>query len=147
MIGPSNKPDSSNHVVPVISPLPFREYHPAKTGSTMLFEPRGRTAVTPVLTGPLPTTSLPFPEIMVVCPIWIPETSVIALYFPGVPVNGMFRSLARSLAIIMPPLCIAIAMISIMVLFIVGLLFSYHREGKDLPGLLCGGGSPPMLFA
>ena len=31
--GPSRKPDSSTQVVPVISPLPFSEYQPAKTGS------------------------------------------------------------------------------------------------------------------
>ena len=31
--GPSRKPDSSTQVVPVISPFPFSEYQPAKTGS------------------------------------------------------------------------------------------------------------------
>ena len=31
--GPSRNPDSSTQVVPVISPLPFSENQPAKTGS------------------------------------------------------------------------------------------------------------------
>src|SRR5882762_11694372 len=53
-IGPSRNPDSSTQVVPVISPFPFCENHPAYTGSFMEFFPRGRTAVTPVRTGPLP---------------------------------------------------------------------------------------------
>src|SRR5437868_13765877 len=63
--GPSRKPDSSTHVVPVISPLPFSVNHPANTGS-LLFLPRGRTAVTPVRTGPTPTFSGPEPEMSVV---------------------------------------------------------------------------------
>src|SRR5580765_406178 len=63
--GPTRNPDSSTHVVPVISPLPFCEYQPAKTASSK-FLPRGRTAVTPVRTGPLPTMSFPSPEISVV---------------------------------------------------------------------------------
>ena len=50
--GPSRKPDSSTQVVPVISPLPFSENQPAKTGLLMDSLPRGRTAVTPVRTGP-----------------------------------------------------------------------------------------------
>ena len=45
--GPSRKPDSSTHVVPVISPLPFSENQPANTGSLVAL-PRGRIAVTPV---------------------------------------------------------------------------------------------------
>src|SRR5215469_1584512 len=58
--GPSRNPDSSTQVVPVISPLPFCEYHPAKEKCCMeAAAPRGSTAVTPVRTGPLPTTSLP----------------------------------------------------------------------------------------
>src|SRR2546428_343782 len=59
--GPHRKPASSSQVVPVISPLPFSVNHPAKTGSPERL-PRGRTAVTPVRTGPFPTTSLPLPE-------------------------------------------------------------------------------------
>ena len=66
--GPSRKPDSSTQVVPVISPLPFCVNQPAKTGSLMDSLPRGRTAVTPVRTGPLPTCSLPSPEMSVVWP-------------------------------------------------------------------------------
>src|SRR5271169_2716057 len=53
--GPSRNPDSSTHVVPVISPLPFSEHQPANTRFAIESLPRGRTAVTPVRTGPLPT--------------------------------------------------------------------------------------------
>src|SRR5439155_7454421 len=94
--GPSRNPDSSTHVVPVISPLPFSENQPANTGS-LLSLPRGRTAVTPVRTGPTPTLSGPEPEISVVCPTSTPFTSVIAFNGPGVPSNGTPKSLARSL--------------------------------------------------
>src|SRR5947209_13152822 len=62
--GPHRNPDSSTHVVPVISPLPFIVNHPANTGSSDAL-PRGNTAVTPVRTGPLPTTSLPPPAMSV----------------------------------------------------------------------------------
>src|ERR1700758_4701685 len=62
--GPYRKPDSSTQVVPVISPLPFSVNHPANTGSTLLL-PRGKTAVTPVRTGPLPTSNFPSPDINV----------------------------------------------------------------------------------
>ena len=58
--------------------------------------PRGSTAVTPVRTGPLPTTSLPSPSMSVVCPTSTPCTSVMAFNGPGVPSNGMPRSRARS---------------------------------------------------
>src|SRR5712692_2062011 len=75
--GPSRNPDSSTHVVPVISPLPLSENHPANTGSDDSL-PRGRMAVTPVRTGPEPTTSLPLPEISVVWPTSTPLTSVMA---------------------------------------------------------------------
>src|SRR5262249_57090216 len=81
--GPSRKPDSSTQVVPVISPLPFCAYQPAKEKRSMEDVPRGSTAVTPVRTGPLPTTSLPLPEMSVVCPTSTPSTSVIALLGPG----------------------------------------------------------------
>ncbi len=40
------------------------ENHAAKTGSSDAL-PRGRIAVTPVRTGPLPTTSFPSPRMMV----------------------------------------------------------------------------------
>ena len=50
--GPSSRPDSSIHVVPVISPAPFSAYQPANAGSFNVARPRGRTAVTPVRTGP-----------------------------------------------------------------------------------------------
>src|SRR5215467_10863872 len=77
--GPSKKPDSSIHVVPVISPLPFCENQPANTASFIELFPRGSTAVTPVRTGPFPTSSFPSPEISVVWPTSIPATSVMAL--------------------------------------------------------------------
>src|SRR5690348_13714745 len=80
-IGPSRKPPSSIHVVPVISPLPLMENHDANTGSLDVL-PRGSTAVTPVLTGPLPTTRGPSPEISVVNPTSTPATSVIAFHCP-----------------------------------------------------------------
>src|SRR5262249_34614412 len=89
-------PDSSTQVVPVISPLPLSENQAAKTESLSLDDvPRGRIAVTPVRTGPLPTSSLPAPEIRVVCPTAMPPTSFIALRGPGIPSNGIPRSRAR----------------------------------------------------
>ena len=57
--GPSRIPLSSSHVVPVISPLPLSVNQAPNTGSALDF-PRGWTTVTPVRTGPLPTTSAPF---------------------------------------------------------------------------------------
>src|SRR5258707_658973 len=63
--GPHRNPDSSTQVVPVISPLPFIVNQPANTGSSESL-PRGKTAVTPVRTGPFPTTSLPLPATSVV---------------------------------------------------------------------------------
>src|SRR6202451_2200867 len=95
--GPSKNPDSSTQVVPVISPFPFSDHQPANTELFIDSLPRGKTAVTPVRTGPFPTSSLPSPEIRVVWPTATPETSVIALSAPGVPSNGMPRSRARGL--------------------------------------------------
>src|SRR5258706_8222831 len=96
--GPSRKPDSSTQVVPVISPLPFSDHQPAKTELVIESFPRGRTAVTPVRTGPLPTCNFPSPEMSVVCPTVTPETSVIALSGPAVPSKGTPRSRARGFA-------------------------------------------------
>src|ERR1700748_1147872 len=96
--GPSRNPDSSTQVVPVISPLPFCENHPATTGLFIESFPRGTIAVTPVRIGPWPTTSFPSPEIRVVNPTVTPETSVIAFKGPGVPSNGTPKSRARGLA-------------------------------------------------
>ena len=92
--GPSSRPDSSTHAVPVISPFPLSENHPAKTGSADAF-PRGKTAVTPVRTGPSPRTSGPLPLMIVACPTSTPATSVMAFWGPGVPSNGTPRSRAR----------------------------------------------------
>src|SRR6185369_6870055 len=94
--GPSRNPESSTQVVPVISPLPFNENQPAKTASIESL-PRGRTAVTPVRTGPMPTFKGPSPEIKVVCPTSTPLMSVMALNSPGVPSNGTPKSRALRL--------------------------------------------------
>ena len=91
---PSRNPDSFTQVVPVISPLPFSENHPAITGSFDRF-PRGRIAVTPVRTGPLPATRGPSPSMSVTRPTSTPATSVMAFNGPGVPSNGTPRSRAR----------------------------------------------------
>src|SRR5882672_2056135 len=95
-IGPSAKPDSSSHGVPVISPFPFWENQPPKTGSDDCL-PRGQTAVTPVRTGPAPTCSLPSPEMSVVCPTSTPATSTMEFSGPGAPSNGTPRSRALGL--------------------------------------------------
>src|SRR5690349_1704077 len=57
--------------------------------------PRGKIAVTPVRTGPLPTTSAPSPAMSVRWPTSTPATSVIASSGPGVPSKGMPRARAR----------------------------------------------------
>src|SRR5512144_35057 len=88
--GPARNPDSSSQVVPVISPLPFRVNQPAMTGSP-LAAPRGKIAVTPVRTGPCPTTSFPLPDTSVTWPTVTPATSEIAFSGPGVPSNGTPR--------------------------------------------------------
>src|SRR6476469_4104618 len=95
-MGPSRKPASSIHVVPVISPLPFSENQPANTWSFDAL-PRGKIAVTPVRTGPAPTFSAPSPETSVVTPTSTPATSVIALSVPGVPSKGTPTARARGL--------------------------------------------------
>ena len=94
--GPSSSPLSWTQVVPVISPLPFSVNHAANTGSGLAL-PRGCTTVTPVRTGPLPTTSVPLPEMSVVWPTSTPATSVMASSGPGVPPIGSFRSRSRGL--------------------------------------------------
>ena len=85
MMGVSRNPDSVTQVVPVISPFPLRLYQLAKTGLNFL--PLGKTAVTPVRTGPLPITFFPLPEMMVQWPTSTPDTSVIALSVTGFPSN------------------------------------------------------------
>src|SRR6266545_5671781 len=92
--GPARNPDSSSQVVPVISPLPLSVNQPPKTGSPFV-APRGKMAVTPVRAGPWPTTSLPCPAMIVLCPTVTPATSVMALRGPGVPSKGTPRSRAR----------------------------------------------------
>src|SRR5688500_9144953 len=85
--GPARNPASSSQVVPVISPLPLSVNQPPKTGSPLV-APRGNTAVTPVRTGPWPTTSFPCPEMMVAWPTVTPATSVMAFSGPGEPSKG-----------------------------------------------------------
>ncbi len=85
-MGAPSAPDSSSHVVPVISPLPFSVCHAPKTRPRKVF-PCGRIAVTPVRTGPRPATSLPSPETSVVCPTSTPFTSVIAFERAGRPLE------------------------------------------------------------
>src|SRR6266513_4228187 len=92
--GPARNPDSSSQVVPVISPLPLSVNQPPKTGSPFV-APRGKIAVTPVRTGPWPTTSFPCPLMILLCPTVTPATSVIASSGPGLPSNGPPRSRAR----------------------------------------------------
>src|SRR5947209_122560 len=53
-------------------------------------------AVTPVLAGPLPITSLPSPDMSVLKPTTTPGTSVIAFHSPGIPSKGTPSSRARS---------------------------------------------------
>src|SRR5438552_8587589 len=91
--GPSSRPDSSSHAMPVISPLPLRLNAPAKHASRPLFpRPRGSTAVTPV--------RMRSPSTRVTWPTSTPGTSVIASKRPGVPnSNGMPRSRARGEAL------------------------------------------------
>src|ERR1700733_8666904 len=93
--GPSRNPDSSIHVVPVISPFPFRLNQPAYTGSEC-FAARGRSTVTPVRTGPSPTFNGPSPRTSEVIPTCTPPTSVMAFSGPGVPSKGTPRSRARA---------------------------------------------------
>ena len=63
--GSESAPASSIQTVPVISPLPLSEKKPAAQGVPGSARPRGWIAVTPVRTGPRPTTSGPSPEISV----------------------------------------------------------------------------------
>ena len=64
--GPSRKPDSCTQAAPVISPLPLKESTAAGTGVLPFSLPSGQMAVTPVRTGPWPTTSFPSPSTRVV---------------------------------------------------------------------------------
>ncbi len=61
-MGTSSAPCSFTHARPVISPFPFITKPAAGTFSRQRSPPCGRTAVTPVRTGPLPGTSAPSPR-------------------------------------------------------------------------------------
>ena len=65
VIGLSHAPHSSIQSSPVISPLALSAWLPAATGTPAPDLPRGRMAVTPVRTGPWPTTRGPSPSIKV----------------------------------------------------------------------------------
>ena len=80
---PPSMPDSRTHSRPVSSPLPLSRWQPAKTGSVQTSSAWGTTTVTPVRTGPCPTTSGPSPSMSVVWPTRTPGTSVIASCSPG----------------------------------------------------------------
>ena len=56
--------------------------------------PLGSMAVTPVLTGPLPKTFFPLPDMMVLYPTSAPFTFVMAMYFPVTPSKRISMSLA-----------------------------------------------------
>src|SRR5437773_11822002 len=58
--GPARNPDSSSHVVPVISPLPLSVNQPPKTGSPFV-APRGKIA-DPRADGALAHHELPLPS-------------------------------------------------------------------------------------
>ena len=61
-MGVSSKPHSTTWVSPETSPAPFSTNEPASTRSEKIGS-GGRMAVTPVRTGPSPTTSGPSPSI------------------------------------------------------------------------------------
>ena len=63
-IGVSRRPHSWTCVSPDTSPAPLSTKPPASTRFSKMFE-RGMIAVTPVRTGPLPTSSGPSPMISV----------------------------------------------------------------------------------
>ena len=96
---PPSIPDSRTHSSPVSSPLPLRRWQPAKTGSVQTSSECGTTTVTPVRTGPWPTTRGPSPGMSVVWPTATPGTSVMASCSPA-PSSPMRRpsSLARMCA-------------------------------------------------
>ena len=96
--GVPRQPDSSSQAVPVISPLPFMLYHAPNTRPRNSL-PCGNTAVTPVLTGPLPTTSFPSPAIKVVCPTATPFTSVMAFRGARIPFEGNSQVSCTSLGL------------------------------------------------
>ena len=77
-------PDSRTHARPVISPLPFSRCDPANTGASPTSS-HGTMTVTPVRTGPEPTTRGPSPSIKVACPTRTPSTSVMAFDVPVDP--------------------------------------------------------------
>ena len=70
-------PGRAGHLAKAVAGEPCRQ-RPAPSA-----RPRGRMAVTPVRTGPVPTTSGPSPRTIVVWPTSTPATSVMALSGPG----------------------------------------------------------------
>jgi hypothetical protein len=80
-IGVSRRPHSTTWVRPETSPAPLSTKEPASTRLEKIGS-GGRIAVTPVRTGPSPTTSGPSPSMRVVWPTRTPGTSVMALAGP-----------------------------------------------------------------
>ena len=80
-----SSPDSSIQWLPVISPLPLSRPMPANTGLSASGSGRGTTTVTPVRTGPSPTTSGPSPAMRVTWPTATPGTSTMAFSGPVRP--------------------------------------------------------------
>ena len=76
----------------VISPSPFKLNQAAGTGSFVFSF--GKITVTPVRTGPFPVAVIDCSLMIVLYPIKTPGTSVMALKLPGLPSNGIARSLA-----------------------------------------------------
>ncbi|BAA29146.1 111aa long hypothetical protein [Pyrococcus horikoshii OT3] len=83
IIGVSIVPSSQSWIKPTGLEYPFITKAPARTFSLYMFPSCGSIAVTPVLTGPFPGISFPFPLINVTCPTLTPLTSVILFLFPG----------------------------------------------------------------
>ena len=83
-IGEVSRPLSRIHSRPVKSPQPLSVWQPANSGSTAISPSCGTIAVTPVRTGPSPTTSGPAsPSMSVTQPTATPATSVMAFSGPG----------------------------------------------------------------
>jgi hypothetical protein len=80
-MGVSSSPHSWTCVSPDTSPAPLSTKPPARQRLSNTLS-CGMTAVTPVRTGPLPTSSGPSPMITVVWPTFTPSTSVMAFHCP-----------------------------------------------------------------
>ena len=100
-MGDRSIPDSRSQCIPVTSPQPLRTWNPADSGSLHGSPGCGRITVTPVRTGPRPTTSSPSPSISVTCPTLTPGTSVMQSRCPGTP-SPTTRPVSRKRGIFTP---------------------------------------------